>query len=124
MQGRPAERRATLPLKSGRHARQTSPYQDTHSRGHGTVALGAPLTARDVCHVCRPGLEAVEDVGGVHDGGAALDALVREEGHQIRSPEDVQIHRDLVQEQDLFEEKLQGGFGVGLGAELRKSWWG
>ena len=36
----------------------------------------------------------------VHDGDAALLALLAEESHEIRAPEDVEIDGDLVEEQD------------------------
>jgi hypothetical protein len=48
-------------------------------------------------------------VGGVDDGGAALAALVGQEGHQVGAAQDVQVDGDLVQQQDLCWVSGAGG---------------
>jgi len=61
-----------------------------------------------------PRLQAVKDVGGVDDGGAALLALLRQEGHQVRPAQHVEVDGDLIKQQNLVGAWLMGWFGLGL----------
>ena len=59
------------------------------------------LTSRHVGNVCGPELEAVEDVCGVDDAGATRGALLHQEAHQVGTPQHIQVHSDLIQQQHL-----------------------
>jgi hypothetical protein len=63
-----------------------------------------------------PRLQAIKYVGGVDDGGPPGGTLLRQERHQICPPQDIQIYRDLVQQQHLRSR--------GRGRRERERRWG
>jgi hypothetical protein len=67
------------------------------------VVDAAPLLDPAQAHVhevCRPRGEVVEDVGGVDDGARARLGLALEEVEEVAAREQVQVDRDLVEQQN------------------------
>jgi hypothetical protein len=73
------------------------------------------LPVDHVCDVRDPALQAIKNVRGVDDGRTALLALLAEEVQQVQASNDVQIHRDLVQQQHLGQDTLQHITAPGTG---------
>lgn len=67
----------------------------------------AHLAVLQVRHVADPALQAVKDVGRVHDRGAALLALAAEEGEQVLAAQHVHVHCDLIHQQHLQGMRLR-----------------
>lgn len=78
---------------------------DVHALAHvarGTYRFehGHAATC-DVRQVCGPELETIKDVGRIDDGGATRLTLLGQEAHQVGPSQDIQVHCDLVQQEDL-----------------------
>eukprot|EP00215_Chloropicon_roscoffensis_P009402 CAMPEP_0196638372 /NCGR_PEP_ID=MMETSP1085-20130531/1210_1 /TAXON_ID=41879 ORGANISM="Pycnococcus sp, Strain CCMP1998" /NCGR_SAMPLE_ID=MMETSP1085 /ASSEMBLY_ACC=CAM_ASM_000807 /LENGTH=362 /DNA_ID=CAMNT_0041967183 /DNA_START=100 /DNA_END=1186 /DNA_ORIENTATION=+ len=75
------------------------PLGELRERRRGLVDLHLPV--RKEGEMGGPRLQAVKDVRRVDDGALPLFALLPEEVHQVSPAQHVQVHSDLVEEEDL-----------------------